>query len=656
MRWLWVAMLSACDVVGPDLTQLKFACERCTSDSGVTEAGDAGRVDSGIGGTDDGGRDAGLVIDGGFDAGATVPDAAVPDAAVDAGVVVVDGGRADAGLARDGGCASGTWCWAGTRQHALRAIAAISPDDYWAVGDFGTIVRYDVQGVREVDSGTLLDLYGVWAGGPSLAWAVGSGGIALRFSGSRWSPAPTTTSSLLRSVSGTSVNDVWAVGDLGAMQHFTGTAWSAVPSATTQGLLCVRARTATEAWASGFNGTLLRWNGTSWSSVAIATQRPIVSIMLFAPDEVLVATDDGLVFRQTPTGFVSHSQVAMNLRGLHGTSPSDLWAFGMNGGIAQWNGTDWTTVDAPVRTNWMAASGQASFNLVGEGGAFIRWDSINHFFFSLRDVEPDDLTALLGFAEDDLWAVGHAGLVRHFDGTTWSSSRVNSPYDLNAIAGVSSNDLWASGGGGLFRWLGVAWQQYPPLPCSVFSMHARAVDDVWAVGALGCAMHWNGTAWVSSNSGLPNVTLRSVLARATNEVWVVGDSGTAFRFDGTTWSSTNTQSTATLHVVLPVNGDVVALGGQFATALRYRQGTWSSLPSPLKGGFRSGVPDGAGGFFGAGNPLDTSSQATVLRHDGSTFSSDVSAPVREALQATWLAPSGTLWVAGTGGALLYRPP
>lgn len=654
MRWLWVAaLLSACDVLGPDLTQLKFACEsseRCASDptrdADAGGASDAGPLDSG---TDDGGRDAGLVDAGVVDGGST--DAAV----VDAGAIV-DGGRIDAGSVGDAGCASGTWCWAGPQQHALRAIAANSPDDYWAVGDLGTIVRFDARGVREVDSGTLDNLYGVWALGPSLAWAVGNAGTALRFSGAQWSPTFTTTTNTLRSVSGTNLNDVWAVGDLGTMQHFTGTAWSAVPSGTTQNLLCVRARTSTEAWASGFDGTLLRWNGTSWSSVSIATRRPIVAILLLAPDEVLVATDEGLVFRRTPTGFVTHSQVVLNLRALHGISPNDLWAFGMRGGISRWNGTTWTAVDAPVRTSWMAASGQASFNLVGEGGSFLRWDSINQFFFSLRAVEPDDLTALLGFAEDDLWAVGHAGLVRHFDGTAWTSTRMSSRDDLYAIAGAASNDLWASGGGALFRWRGAAWQQYPPLPCAVLSMHARAVDDVWAVGALGCAMHWNGTGWASSNVGLPNVTLRGVLARASNEVWVVGDSGTAFRFDGATWSSTNTQTTTTLHAVFAVNGEVIAVGGQFATALRYRQGAWSVLTTQLQGGFRGGTPDGAGGFFGVGTPLDTSSRAPVLRHDGVSFSSELSAPVREALQATWLAPSGTLWVAGTGGALLYRPP
>lgn len=664
MRWLWLVVLTqACDVVGPDLTPLKFACEsaeRCAVDSGVADAGsDSGVQDSGVNADADAGRDAGLVDAGVFDAGVT--DAGPSDAGgLDAGLLadggLVDGGASDAGATDGGGCTSGTWCWAGTRQHALRAIAANSPDDFWAVGDLGTILRHDIQGVREVDSGTLRDLHGVWALGPSLAWAVGSAGTALRFSGTRWSSTSTTTANTLRSVSGTASSDVWAVGDQGSIQHFDGAGWSATPSGTTQGLLCVRARTTSDAWAGGANGTLLRWNGTSWSSVSIATQSPVVGLALFAPDEVFVATEEGLVMRQTPTGFVPHSQVSISLRGLHGTGPTDLWAFGRYGGVAHWDGTDWTDVATPQRTNWTGAAGGASFNLVGEGGAFLRWDSINHFFFSLRDVEPNDLAALLGFADDDLWAVGHAGLVRHWDGSAWTSTRVNSQPDLLAIAGVSSSDLWASGGSSLFRWLGVTWQRYPPLPCGVLSMHARAVDDVWAVGALGCAMHWDGTAWVSRNAGLPNVTLRSVLARASNEVWVVGDSGTAYRFDGTTWSSTNTQTTAALYAVLQVNGDVVAVGGQFATALRYRQGAWSALPSQLQGGFRGGVPDRAGGFFGVGTPLDTSSWAPVLRHDGATFSSDVSAPVREALQAAWLAPSGRLWVAGTGGVLLYRPP
>jgi hypothetical protein len=61
-----------------------------------------------------------------------------------------------------------------------------------------------------------------------------------------------------------------------------------------------------------------------------------------------------------------------------------------------------------------------------------------------RDVS---LRAIWGRGPDDLYAVGRAGVVLHFDGRAWTSMPVPTAADLSAVAG-SSSGVWAAGAAG----------------------------------------------------------------------------------------------------------------------------------------------------------------------------------------------------------------
>jgi hypothetical protein len=78
--------------------------------------------------------------------------------------------------------------------------------------------------------------------------------------------------------------------------------------------------------------------------------------------------------------------------------------------------------------------------------------------------------------------------------------------------------------------------------------------NVFAVGATGTILRWNGTAWAPLTSGT-TLRLYAVSGSAANNVFAVGEIGTALRWNGSTWSPT---TTGTLTVKRGVLGSTAA--------------------------------------------------------------------------------------------------
>jgi len=73
-----------------------------------------------------------------------------------------------------------------------------------------------------------------------------------------------------------------------------------------------------------------------------------------------------------------------------------------------------------------------------------QWQTIDTFDF------VGDLSAVWGPSSDDLWAVGSAGAIAHYDGKSWrqvAHQQIGAPYLrlFLAVHGTSSTDVWAVG-------------------------------------------------------------------------------------------------------------------------------------------------------------------------------------------------------------------
>ncbi len=103
----------------------------------------------------------------------------------------------------------------------LRAIWGSSPDNYFAVGDDGTIARFDGNNWRPSKSQIPDRLYGIYGNGPNEIYAVGGNGrgLVLRWNGSSWVSFHETTESL-RTVWTSPGNHLYIAGENGFVGRY----------------------------------------------------------------------------------------------------------------------------------------------------------------------------------------------------------------------------------------------------------------------------------------------------------------------------------------------------------------------------------------------------------------------------------------------------
>jgi hypothetical protein len=121
---------------------------------------------------------------------------------------------------------------------------------------FGPVCRADGWWEHPRPQGARLS--SVWHGSATDAWAVGDGGTVLRWDGGAWTAVASGTTLPLLGIWGSSADDAWAVGGDGAMLHWDGSAWSAVASGTTNWLTDVWGASAADVLAVGHMGNILR--------------------------------------------------------------------------------------------------------------------------------------------------------------------------------------------------------------------------------------------------------------------------------------------------------------------------------------------------------------------------------------------------------------
>jgi hypothetical protein len=192
----------------------------------------------------------------------------------------------------------------------LSAVAALAPNDVWAVGwyyEIGFKLRALVlhwDGIKwravpaAVPAGGPNTFATIAAAGPAEIWA---GGIALqngtyvamvqRWDGTRWSVVPLPPlpagASAIRALSVSPTGEVWAVGDTTAgpmALRWDGTRFVLMPPPTVAGgfvqLSGVVALGSDDVWAAGshlvstFAPLLEHWDGVQWTAVTLASAPP----------------------------------------------------------------------------------------------------------------------------------------------------------------------------------------------------------------------------------------------------------------------------------------------------------------------------------------------------------------------------------------------
>jgi hypothetical protein len=218
--------------------------------------------------------------------------------------------------------------------------------------------------------------------------------------------------------------------------------------------------------------------------------------------------------------------------------------------------------------------------------------------------------------------------------------------ELYGMWGSDANNVWAVGAGGtILKWDGASWISVSSGTTNdLAAVWGTQASNVWAVGAAGTILRWNGSAWSSHTSGTTN-NLLGLWGSDANDVWAVGMNGTILKWNGISWSHL---SGATINFSGMWGSDtnnvwIVGDAGQ----IRHRSGLlWvtqlSNTTSPLSAIWGSDISHiwAVGGF------------GEIVMWNGTGWNPQFSYTNSD-LSGVWGLDSNSVWAAGLSGALFF---
>src|SRR4029077_13380695 len=203
------------------------------------------------------------------------------------------------------------------------------------------------------------------------------------------------------------------------------------------------------------------------------------------------------------------------------------------------------------------------------------------------------------------------------------------------------------------------WSAQPSGTTSALYGLARAPaafnGTLFAVGAGGTIVHYDGTSWSPQSSGTTSTLYSVGKVPLLPADYAVGAAGTILHFDGASWSAQPSGTTSDLFVVMVLDSSDVYAFGAGGTVLRSDGTHWSAVPI-------SGVPaplpapdvtvDSTGavtGFFVVGDG------GTILHsYDGATWTAQPSGTTRDLFGVAVSGDSNAVAVGALGTILHYN--
>lgn len=314
--------------------------------------------------------------------------------------------------------------------------------------------------------------------------ASAGGVLALRYDGSQWRVALVDTTAPIATPDVAALYAVWG---------------SSATSVMAVGTFC-----------ASTIGLFARYDGVTWRRSVFVYQSPS--------------------WKETPTSTCPQS-VALVARELAvtGTSMSDVYmafhgrlSLEAISSVYHFDGVSWTSIYEHGATN--IARVVATVNVI--------WLDTN----AKPWIATGIATASRAFASPQ--ARAQAGLVKRYDGATWTTTYADTSKDFNSVWGSDLSHVFVVGKAGtIIQYDGASWST----ATSGTSAELRAVDgssaaNVFAVGDAGTILRYAGGVWTPQASGT-TANLYALKVISPTLVYAVGDGGTVVKYDGSTWTS-----------------------------------------------------------------------------------------------------------------------
>ncbi len=219
-------------------------------------------------------------------------------------------------------------------------------------------------------------------------------------------------------------------------------------------------------------------------------------------------------------------------------------------------------------------------------------------------------SGIWGSSGSNVFVVGPAGIIRRYNGSTWTSMNSGIAKQLYGIWGSSANDIFAVGvDGAISHYNGSTWTAMTSGTTNwLMAVWGSSATDVFAVGHKGTILHYNGLTWTPMISGATQI-FYGIWGSSANDIFAVGNEG-IFHYDGTIWSLIFSITNTTFLDIWGSSANNVFAVGVRGTVLRYDGNSWQTMSSGTTNDLYGIWGSSAADVFAAG------AYGIILHYDG----------------------------------------
>ena len=549
--------------------------------------------------------------------------------------------------------------------------------DVFAVGDYGTILHHDGEAWSIMESGTTVNLRGVWGSDPQSVFAVGLTNAEdneyeiLHFDGQDWRAMVNNTNVAAVAVWGTAADDVYAVGGEGIL-HYDGVDWTVVFEYEVGylGLTDVWGVAPDDIYAVGLGG-VFHFDGSAWNKVDAGLDR-------FSLDSVWASSSDDVygIDRYTVYHFDGTSWSKMtslhedgwapidlgidgSLQKIRGIDADNVYVVNWYGEIAYYNGDSWQPMETPERTRQLygiAGSQPDNLFVVGVAGQVLHYDGAtwalpeNTFYYDYARID--------GSGPDDIWVPIATGTTfLHFDGNDWTDVWTEQDVALSGVWVNGPNDLFALGldvanfVAAILHYDGEEWLRTDIGGGYMLdSIWGSARDDVYAAGMefssypREALLHYDGIEWTPVKIG-DQGTFADIHGSGPDNVYAIG-THYVLHFDGNEWREVDelsrfAENDAFLAVMAAAEDDVFI--GTRDSILHFDGENWNHSP----------IGAAINGFWGTHDEAFAVGGQSIFHFDGHSWVRISDVPALSGLTRIWGPDRANLYAVGSGGILHF---
>jgi photosystem II stability/assembly factor-like uncharacterized protein len=253
----------------------------------------------------------------------------------------------------------------GISEYHLRGVSGTSFSDVFAVGGSGTMIHFDGNIWKTVDSGTTNTFQGIHMSTSGLV-AGGYEGTVVIYNQGIWEQIESGVENHMYDVGGTP-NETYIVGTAGTVLYYDGYRCKLIDTGATAHLYDVWGSSSRDVFIVGKFGTILNYDGNSWKSMESGTTNPLHGVWGTSPTNVFAVSSQGLIIHYDGQSWQPmESNTSVTLRDVWGRSSNDVYVVGHEGTILHYDGNDWIPmISAKEAVSSLPADNQDLDNLWG---------------------------------------------------------------------------------------------------------------------------------------------------------------------------------------------------------------------------------------------------------------------------------------------------